>query len=128
MKLVLALMATLALTACGTTIPKLTRSDLVYFPAQKYQLANYDECGEVQRRLSKFPKEYNNNNNKYYYLDIKTQKAYSINDKFSICMSSMTNTLEIISFFELADENDKIKTSKQSKENFVRARVDKLGI
>jgi len=56
-----ATLATLVLTGCGTTAPRLTKQDLVYFPEYTINIANQDECIEAVRRLNKLPKERNRN-------------------------------------------------------------------
>ena len=126
MKLILTLLATLGLTACGTTAQTLTKSDLVYFPSQTISFVNVDECREAEKRLSKFPRELNRDNYQYYWLDVKTQKAFTLGPIG--CTSGMTNTLTITSFYELAEMHIAKSQAKTAKDNFVKGRVDKLGI
>lgn len=128
MKLILALIAMLSLTACGTTA-SLTKADLVYFPSQEIEFSNIDECVETEKRLSKFPKELNRGDNQFYWLDQKTQRAFVIGMMGMGCRYGTTrNTIKIISFYELAETNASKAKSDESKKDFVKKRVDKLGI
>ena len=149
MKLVLALLAVLSLTACGTmgghscggtwkcppgyNAPKLTKADLVYFPETEHNLASKDECEEVLRRLNaQFPSNTHPHDNFRYWIDTKTQKAYTFGTGFMfydhmICRDS-GNKLKVKSLYAMAEEHQSREQSKADKKSFVNKRVDKLGL
>jgi hypothetical protein len=119
--------AVIVLTGCGTTAPKLTKQDLVYFPEYTINLVNSDECLEAVRRLDKFPKEYNRNDGFTYWLDAKTQRAYTMG-YFNCYSGRKEYSIKVVSFKEIAERNYAKRSAEGSKKSMIESRVDRLGI
>lgn len=149
MKYLSSIVIAVILTGCAVG-PRLTKADLKYFPSETLNIATDEECNAVKHHLDqKFPKELNRNDGKKYWLDATTQKAYRLSNNIDRAYESesfinydtgcspahrsyyndaIEYKLEVISFYELAEQNFASKQSKRKKQEFFEQRINRLGI